>query len=154
METTIRLAGSADAAVIAGFNAAMADETEHLSLEREILRKGVEALLADPSKGYYYVAERDGKIAGQLMITFEWSDWRNADFWWIQSVYVLPEFRTQGIFRALYHHIETLARKRGNVCGLRLYVDENNGRAQKTYESLGMKRSHYRMMEIGFGSDK
>ena len=148
METQIRKAEFSDAPVIADFNAAMALETEQIELDRKILRNGVEALLADPSKGYYYLAERDGKIAGQLMITFEWSDWRNADFWWIQSVYVLPEFREQGVFRSLYTFIESLARSRGNVCGLRLYVEKGNVRARRTYETLGMHGSHYEMMEI------
>ena len=148
MNIIVRTAHPEDAAIIAGFNAAMALETEQIALDRDILRKGVEALLADPSKGFYYLAERDGKIAGQLMITYEWSDWRNADFWWIQSVYVLPEFRGQGIFRSLYTFIEALARSSGNVCGLRLYVEKGNDRARGTYESLGMHGSHYEMMEV------
>ena len=84
------------------------------------------------------------------MITYEWSDWRNATFWWIQSVYVRPECRKQGIFRALFRHIETIARTRGDVCGVRLYVEKENDCAQKTYEALGMKYSHYEMMEVDF----
>jgi ribosomal protein S18 acetylase RimI-like enzyme len=106
-------------------------------------------LFTDPSKGLYYIAESTGKIAGQLMITYEWSDWRNATFWWIQSVYVHPEYRNHGVFRALYRFIETIARTHGDVCGVRLYVEKENDRAQKTYEALGMKHSHYEMMEMG-----
>jgi GNAT superfamily N-acetyltransferase len=150
MDINIRIAAPADSAVISDYNALMAKETEGIELDRERLRKGVEALFTDMSKGVYYLAEIDGSVVGQLMITYEWSDWRNATFWWIQSVYVLPEYRNQGIFRALYRYIESLARKHGNICGLRLYVDDANKIAQKTYEALGMKQSHYKMMEVDF----
>jgi ribosomal protein S18 acetylase RimI-like enzyme len=150
MNISARLAAPSDVTIIAEFNAAMAKETEGIELNRERLRKGVEALFADPSKGLYYIAESNGKIAGQLMITYEWGDWRNATFWWIQSVYVRPEYRRRGVFRALYRYIETIAGTRGDVCGVRLYVDQSNDHAQKTYESLGMKHSHYEMMEIDF----
>jgi GNAT superfamily N-acetyltransferase len=148
MNLSVRLALPSDVSVIAEFNAAMAKETEGIELNRERLQKGVEALFADPSKGLYYIAESDGKIAGQLMITYEWSDWRNATFWWIQSVFVRPEYRRQGVFHALYRSIETIAGTRGDVCGIRLYVEKENDRAQKTYEALGMKHSHYEMMEM------
>ena len=148
MNLMVRLAAPSDASIIVEFNAAMAKETEGIELNREYLQKGVEALFADSSKGLYYIAESNGKIAGQLMITYEWSDWRNAAFWWIQSVYVRPEYRKQGVFRALYRSIETIARTRGDVCGVRLYVDKENGRAQKTYGTLGMKHSHYEMIEM------
>ena len=151
MDLSVRLAAPSDVSIIAEFNAAMAKETEEIELNRERLRKGVEALFADPSKGLYYIAESNGIIAGQMMITYEWSDWRNATFWWIQSVYVLPEYRRHGVFRALYRSIETIARTRGDVCGVRLYVEKDNDRAQKTYEALGMKHSHYEMMEIDLG---
>jgi ribosomal protein S18 acetylase RimI-like enzyme len=150
MNILIRQATDSDAALIADFNAFMAKETENLDLDRERLRKGTEALIADSSKGIYYLAESDGKVIGQLMITYEWSDWRNATFWWIQSVYVDPEFRQQGIFRSLYRYVESLARERGNVCGLRLYVDKSNVRAQQTYEALGMQCSHYQIREMDF----
>jgi GNAT superfamily N-acetyltransferase len=150
MNIITRYATFSDAAIIADFNASMAMETENLKLDRERLRKGTEALIADPTKGIYYVAEADGKIVGQLMITYEWSDWRNATFWWIQSVYVHPEYRKSGVFRSLYRYIESIARNRDDVCGLRLYVDQSNERAQQTYEALGMKRSHYRMMDADF----
>jgi GNAT superfamily N-acetyltransferase len=151
MELSVRLALPSDVSVIAEFNAAMAKETEGIELNRDRLQKGVEALFTDPSKGLYYIAESDGKIAGQLMITYEWSDWRNATFWWIQSVYVRQEYRRQGVFHALYRSIETIARTHGDVCGIRLYVEKENDRAQKTYEALGMKHSHYEMMEMELG---
>jgi GNAT superfamily N-acetyltransferase len=150
MNVTVRIAANADSTIVADYNAMMAKETEGIELNRDRLRKGTEALFADPSKGIYYIAEVDGKIVGQLMITYEWSDWRNATFWWIQSVYVHPEYRKQGIFRSLYRHIEAIAQKRGDVCGLRLYVDQSNKHAQQTYEALGMHRSHYQMMEVDF----
>jgi GNAT superfamily N-acetyltransferase len=151
MNISVRLAAPSDASIIVEFNAAMAKETEGIELNREYLQKGVEALFADSSKGLYYIAESNGKIAGQLMITYEWSDWRNAAFWWIQSVYVRPEYRKQGVFRALYRSIETIARTCGDVCGVRLYVERENDHAQKTYEALGMKHSHYEMMEMDLG---
>jgi len=150
MNITIRNAASSDAPLIAEFNEAMAQETETLTLDRERLQKGVEALLADSSKGFYLVAESNNTVVGQLMITYEWSDWRNADFWWIQSVYVHPSYRKHGVFRSLYRYIESLARTRGNVCGLRLYVEKENEHARKTYEALGMTPSHYQLMEAGF----
>jgi GNAT superfamily N-acetyltransferase len=150
MDINIKIAAPADSAVISDYNALMAKETEGIELDRERLRKGVEALFTDMSKGVYYLAEIDNTVVGQLMITYEWSDWRNATFWWIQSVYVLPEYRNQGIFRTLYRYIESLARKRGDVCGLRLYVDDANKIAQITYDALGMKQSHYKMMEVDF----
>ena len=148
MKILTREATDTDAVIIADFNASMAKETENIELDRDRLRKGTEALLANSSKGLYYLAEADGKVVGQLLITYEWSDWRNATFWWIQSVYVHPEYRHQGIFRSLYRSIETIARKRGDVCGLRLYVDTSNKRAQQTYKVLGMKHSHYQMMDV------
>ncbi|MGH9722083.1 MAG: GNAT family N-acetyltransferase [Bryobacteraceae bacterium] len=146
----IRRATLPDAGMIAEFNAAMALETEHLRLDASRLLAGVEGLLADPAKGFYLVAERDGQIAGQMMITFEWSDWRNGTFWWIQSVYVRTQFRGQGVFRALYDHIERLARKTDGICGLRLYVEQTNRRAQATYERSGMQRCDYKMYEVDF----
>ena len=150
MDIIIRQAAVTDAATIAEFNALMAKETENLELDRERLRKGTEALIADTSKGIYYLAEAGGRVVGQLMITYEWSDWRNATFWWIQSVYVHPEYRSRGVFRSLYRHIESIARTRGDICGLRLYVDNSNNRARQTYEALGMNRSHYQIMDVEF----
>jgi ribosomal protein S18 acetylase RimI-like enzyme len=147
MNIIIRNANPSDTGTLVAFNAVMAQETESLELDRERLRKGVESVLADSSKGFYIVAEINGAVVGQLMITYEWSDWRNATFWWIQSVYVLPSHRNHGVFRSLYRYIESSARSQGSVCGLRLYVEKENLRAQKTYEALGMTRSHYQMME-------
>jgi GNAT superfamily N-acetyltransferase len=150
MTIIIRPAAVSDAMIIAEFNALMAKETEDIDLDRELLRRGTDALLADSSKGIYYLAEIGDSVVGQLMITYEWSDWRNATFWWIQSVYVLPEYRRNGIFHKLYHYVESLARTRGDVCGLRLYVDTSNNHAKRTYELVGLKRSHYQMMDIDF----
>jgi len=146
----IRKANPADAVVIAEFNASIAEETEHRTLDRKILLRGVRALLKDPKKGVYFVAEMDGNVVGQLMITYEWSDWRNGNFWWIQSVYVRKEFRQQGVFRSLYARVEGLAKKRKGICGLRLYVERENERAQKTYETMGMRRTVYEMYEKEF----
>jgi GNAT superfamily N-acetyltransferase len=150
MNIIIRQATDSDAALIAEFNASMAKETENLELDRERLQKGTKALLADSSKGMYFLAETGGKVVGQLMITYEWSDWRNATFWWIQSVYVHPEYRRKGIFRSLYQHVAAIAQEHGDVCGLRLYVEKTNTRAHQTYEVLGMHHSHYQMMDVDF----
>ncbi|HTY09930.1 MAG TPA: GNAT family N-acetyltransferase [Bacteroidota bacterium] len=150
MPLKIRRATAADAKAIAGFNSALALETEHLELEHKRLLRGVLSLLNDPSKGYYILAEVDGAIAGQLMITFEWSDWRAATFWWVQSVYVAPEFRSAGVFTRLFQYIENAARKKKSVCGIRLYVEHNNNRAMQAYERLGMKKANYGLYEIDF----
>lgn len=143
----IRKATDRDAGVVAEFNGLLAEETEHRKLDRKILLRGVKAVLNDAAKGIYFLAVVNGMVAGQLLITYEWSDWRNGNFWWIQSVYVRKEFRQQGVFRALYEHVETLAKKNKLVCGLRLYVERRNERAQKTYENMGMKRAAYEMFE-------
>ncbi len=150
MNMKIRKATGRDAAVVTEFNALIAEETEHRSLDRKILLRGVKGVLSNRQKGIYFVAEVGGTVVGQLLITYEWSDWRNGNFWWIQSVYVRKEFREQGIFRALYSHVETLAKKNKRVCGLRLYVERQNERAQKTYENMGMKRAVYEMFEKDF----
>ena len=146
----IRKARSTDALVIAEFNRRLAWETERLALDPEVLRKGVAAVLSDAVKGIYYVGEYEGSVVGQLMITYEWSDWRNGNLWWIQSVYVKEEFRTQGVFKALFRHLENLARTSGGVAGLRLYMHADNERARKTYERLGMKDSNYEVFEMEF----
>lgn len=146
----IRRATIDDAKVIAEFNGFLAEETEHRTLEKQTLSLGVKAILADATKGIYFLAEENGTVVGQLMITYEWSDWRNGNFWWIQSVYVREEFRQLGVFRKLYGHVEELARKRKDVCGLRLYVEGENERAQNTYEKMGMNRSAYEMFEKEF----
>jgi ribosomal protein S18 acetylase RimI-like enzyme len=128
----------------------MALETEHKRLDPATVGKGVQTALGNPAHGRYFVAEIDGQVVGQLMITYEWSDWRNAVFWWIQSVYVLPEARRHGVFRALYDHVEALARATPGVCGLRLYVENDNMRAQKTYVGCGMANAGYLVMETDY----
>ena len=150
MGISIRNAAITDAAIIASNNSCMAEETEGRTLEPDIIGPGVEALLADPGKGRYWVAESAGQIVGQLMVTYEWSDWRNGMLWWIQSVYIAPDFRRQGVFSALYHHVESLAATEPDVCGLRLYVEDNNHRAQQAYEALGMVKPSYVVMESMF----
>jgi len=150
MNINIRPATVADTAVIARFNALIAAETEHITLDEGRLQKGVAALLKDSSKGLYFLAEMNDLAVGQLMITYEWSDWRNGTFWWIQSVYVEAHARETGVFKSLFEYIHSLASRRPDVCGLRLYVDENNARARQTYARLGMKESHYRMYELDF----
>lgn len=143
----IRPAQKEDVVSLVEFNQAMALETEGKRLDAQVLRGGVEAVFRDMQKGFYVVAENDGKIAGGLMITFEWSDWRGQWFWWIQSVYILPEYRGQGIYRMLYEFVKDKAKESKDVCGFRLYVEKENERAQKVYEKLGMKSSHYLMYE-------
>lgn len=146
----IRIAERKDAASLVEFNQAMALETEGKQLDSEILKSGVEAVFDDDRKGFYAVAEADGKIVGGLMITYEWSDWRNRWFWWIQSVYILPDYRGKKIYRLLYEFIVEKAQQKGDVCGLRLYVERENVNAQKVYEKLGMQLSHYQMFEEDF----
>lgn len=143
----IRIAEKQDAPALVEFNQAMALETEGKKLNSGVLQKGVEAIFEDEKKGFYVVAEEDGKIVGGLMITFEWSDWRNAWFWWIQSVYILPEYRGRSIYRLLYEYVKEKANESKNVCGFRLYVEKENEKAQKVYEKLGMESSHYLMYE-------
>jgi len=150
MPLSIREGRSTDAAVIADFNAALALETEHKQLDRTRLEPGVRALLSDPWKGRYYIAELDGRVVGQAMVTYEWSDWRDGMFWWLQSVFVDVAYRKQGVFRALYRHIEAAARNDSTACGLRLYVEDNNLRAKQTYHALGMQRGGYEVLEVDF----
>jgi ribosomal protein S18 acetylase RimI-like enzyme len=150
MDLRLREATGPDADIITDFNAAMAAETEGIALDRARLDRGVRAVLADRSKGFYLVAELDGEIVAQTLITYEWSDWRNGVFWWIQSVYVKPEFRGRGVFTRIYEYVAGLARDSGSVCGLRLYVEHENQRAQRTYERLGMRRTVYHMYEADF----
>jgi GNAT superfamily N-acetyltransferase len=150
MSIHIRRATDADADRITEFNALLASETEHLELDLTRLHQGVRTLLADDSKGIYFLVELDGHVVGQLMITYEWSDWRNGTFWWLQSVYVEKSARGKGVFTTLYRYVESLARSDKDVCGFRLYVEKNNAHAQRTYSSFGMKKSQYELYEIEF----
>lgn len=143
----IRLAEKGDANNLVEFNQAMALETEGKRLDSDILRNGVEAVFQDEKKGFYVVAEENTTICGGLMVTFEWSDWRNSWFWWIQSVYILPDFRGRKIYRSMYEFVKEKAASEKNVCGFRLYVEKENGTAQKVYEKSGMESSHYLMYE-------
>lgn len=143
----VRLANKNDAAAMVEFNQAMALETEGKTLDSNVLENGVSAVFEANDKGFYVVTDENGRIAGGLMVTFEWSDWRNAWFWWIQSVYILPEFRGRKIYSLMYAFVKNLAREQGNVCGFRLYVEHDNKNAQKVYEKLGMESSHYLMYE-------
>jgi GNAT superfamily N-acetyltransferase len=147
---SIRKAVSADVETMVEFNVAMARETEDKGLDREIVTNGVRAVIEDPNKGFYLLAEFEGRLVGQLMVTFEWSDWRNGNFWWIQSVYVLPEFRGKKIFSILYRKVEDMARNEGGAVGLRLYVEKDNSVARQVYVNIGMRESDYRMYEIDF----
>ena len=142
----IRKATPDDAESIIDFQQNMAWETEHLILVPEKITKGVAAVFASSTRGQYWVAEDNGNVVASLLITYEWSDWRNGNVWWFQSVYVLPDYRRKGIFRSMYVHIKDVAEKQ-NVAGLRLYVETNNSKAQRTYESLGMISEHYKMYE-------
>ena len=143
----IRKAGKHDIDALIGFNEAMAFETEGKKLFTGTLRKGVEAVFDDPRKGFYVVAEDNGNAIGGLMVTFEWSDWRDGWFWWIQSVYVNPDYRGKGIYSRLYDFVKSKARDAGGVCGFRLYVEKENVNAQHIYEKVGMEETYYLMYE-------
>ena len=143
----IRVAAASDAADLVNFNQAMALETESKTLSAEVLTPGVEAVFSDPTKGFYVVAEDNGSIVGGLLVTYEWSDWRNAWFWWIQSVYVNPDYRGKRIYSQLYDFVKRDAAAAGNVCGFRLYVEKENVHAQRVYEKVGMEETYYLMYE-------
>ncbi|MZG54125.1 MAG: GNAT family N-acetyltransferase [Nitrospinae bacterium] len=142
----IREASASDITVLAQNNQALALETENLQLNSETILAGVSNAL-EKEDCHYFVAELNGEVAGQTMITYEWSDWRNGVMWWIQSVYVRPEHRKKGLFRALFNHIESLARNDPEVKALRLYVMENNPSGKNTYKNLGMEDSGYIVYE-------
>lgn len=163
---SVRDATRADIDRIAGFQQAMAMETEGRTLDADTIRRGVTAVFDDPLKGFYIVAVVDegdcnsggdsgddggvDKVVGSLLITYEWSDWSAATWWWIQSVYVDAAWRRKGIYRTLYEHILSMTDGRDDICGIRLYVERTNTVAQKTYSALGMSHSHYDMYEIVF----
>jgi len=146
-ELKVRAGRPEDAPAIVDFQLRMARETEDLELDRDTLTGGVEAVFADPRKGAYWVAERQGQLVGGLLTTFEWSDWRNGTILWIQSVYVVPEERGRGVYRALYEHLRAKVEADPALKGIRLYVDKRNAGAQRVYERLGMTREHYDTFE-------
>ncbi|MBM3727329.1 MAG: GNAT family N-acetyltransferase [Acidobacteria bacterium] len=146
----VRPATGADAVWIVEFNQAMAWETEHKRLDAAVLSRGVERLIEQPAMGFYLVAELEGTIAGCLLVTTEWTDWRDGVFWWIQSVYVAPAFRRRGVYRALYAHVKSMAAANPEIRGLRLYVERDNHSAQQTYRRLGMAETAYRIFEEEF----
>jgi GNAT superfamily N-acetyltransferase len=143
----IRKATMSDAAVITEFNVVLALESEGMTLDPAVVRPGVEAVLRDPSRGTYFAACEDGRLIGLLLVTYEWSDWRNGNFWWLQSVYVHKDFRSKGVFKSLLAHIDEQARKSPDVCGFRLYVDNHNTHAQEVYRRLGLARTNYQILE-------
>lgn len=143
----VREATLGDVSLMARWAEAMAFETENKQLDLDLVSRGISIGIEDPSRSRYFMAGIDGEPVGTLMFTFEWSDWRCAWWWWIQSVYVAPAHRRQGVYRALYAHVLDLAQQQEDVCGLRLYVERGNSNAQRTYEFLGMADSGYRMYE-------
>ena len=147
----IRQATHSDISTIVVFNIAMASETEDKALDPITLQQGVSEVLSNPVKGFYLLAVFSETIVGQLMITSEWSDWRNGYFWWIQSVYVNQDHRKRGVYKALNEEVLNLARLNGGICGIRLYVDKDNTAAQQVYRNLGMSESNYEMYEIELG---
>jgi ribosomal protein S18 acetylase RimI-like enzyme len=149
-EIRIREATASDIDRIAEFQQALASESEGKKLDHELLKQGIREVFQDKDKGFYLLAESDNQVVGGLLITYEWSDWRNATFWWIQSVYVDSRWRRRGVYRALHNHVHSIASSRDDICGIRLYVERNNTVAQQTYDSLGMSQSHYHLYEIDF----
>ncbi|MCD4658100.1 MAG: GNAT family N-acetyltransferase [Planctomycetes bacterium] len=143
----IRVGMKDDAETLAKFNRNMAIETENKDLNENTVNSGVLTMLENPNFGFYLVAEVNKQVVGSLMITTEWSDWRNSQYWWIQSVYVMPMYRKQGIYKSLYEHVKLIASKRMDVHGFRLYVEKNNRIAQETYRKLGMSETEYFMFE-------
>ena len=150
MKYDVRAATGADVDALVAFNRAMAAESEDKALDLERLRAGIEALLERPDGGYYLIAWHRRERAGALMLTFEWSDWRDGRFWWIQSVFVAPQWRRRGVYSALHAHVRNAARADPRACGLRLYVERDNVGAMATYRALGMAETHYRIYEEEF----
>jgi len=151
MDILIRDAEPTDWAAIAEYNRLLATETEDKELDWDVISEGVKKVLGDIHKGRYFLAEAEGRIIGTTMITYEWSDWRDGWVWWIQSVYVHPDFRGQGVFSGLYRHVEALAEASGVVRAIRLYVLTSNTRARATYHKLGMAETGYTVLEAGDG---
>ena len=146
----VRNATRDDVPFLADCNIAMAYESEKKHLDRDVLTRGIVAVFDHPERGFYVVAECEGKAVGSLLITHEWSDWRNGGWWWIQSVYVIPDVRRGGVFSAMYREIETRAKASAGVIGLRLYVEKENSRAQATYAALGMEPAYYSLYQASF----
>lgn len=144
----LREATPSDAAAIVDFNRRLAWETEQKTLDTETLSRGVARLLGEPAAGFYRIAESAGEVVGQLMVTFEWSDWRDGWFWWVQSVYVREDLRRSGVFRSLFEDVVRMAKECGDVVGVRLYVERDNLRAQQTYAALGMADPGYLVREL------
>jgi ribosomal protein S18 acetylase RimI-like enzyme len=147
---SVRIGQDKDVDTLVKHNIALSAETEQKRLSQPIVAQGVRTLLKNPQYGFYSVAEIDGEVVGSCMITYEWSDWRCSLFWWIQSVYVKPEFRRQGIFRKLYEFLTEKAAQEQNVCGFRLYVEKSNHIGQNTYSGVGMKEAPYKLYEESF----
>lgn len=143
----VRKARLEDVGVIAGFNQSMAMETEGKRLDDVVIGPGVKAMLENPQRGFYLIVEVGQLPVACLMVTYEWSDWRNGMFWWIQGVNVIKDFRRQGIYRRMYEHLKQLAITEGGVCGFRLYAENDNQRAHATYRAMGMDQCHYQMFE-------
>ena len=143
MPIVVRRGIPTDANVIAQFNGQLAEESEGIQLDATTIKRGVEAILADQNKGVYYLACDGDDILGQLAVTLEWSDWRNGWYWWLQSVYVRADARGRGIFRTLFEHVVHCAEAAADVAAIRLYVEQHNARALRTYESVGMKPAGY-----------
>jgi GNAT superfamily N-acetyltransferase len=143
----IREGRPVDASTIVDFQIRMARETEDLGLDPATVRRGVAAVLDDPRRGRYWVVEEGGELLASTLITTEWSDWRNGDVWWIQSLYVVPEARRRGIFRAIYAHLKQQVEESPDLKGLRLYVEKDNDRARRAYEAMGMSADHYVLYE-------
>lgn len=147
MNTKIRFATIEDWEAIAQFQVLMAEETENVTLDKNTIENGVKAVFENPHFGKYYVAENEGKIIACLLTTYEWSDWRSAMVWWLQSVYVLPEYRKTGVFSMMYQHIKSLVAADANIGGIRLYMINSNHRARAVYEAMGMDGHHYQLFE-------
>ena len=146
----IRKAARGDVATVVDFSAQLAQETKAFALDKDLARRGVEVVLADPSKGIYWLAEVNGVVVGQILLTTEWSDWRDGFFWWIQGVFIKKEWRGRGVFHALFDFVHEQAAEHRDVCGVRLCVEARNSRAKRVCESLGMERTHYEVYEMDF----
>jgi ribosomal protein S18 acetylase RimI-like enzyme len=145
---SVRKSILADLKTLADFQQRLAKESESFELDLSTVKKGIQAMFDDPSRGTYFIAEVDGVIAGCHSVTYEWSDWRNGMVWWLQSVYVAEQFRKNGVFKAMYDNLQSLIKADPNVVGLRLYVDKSNAAAQKVYASIGMNGDHYAVFEL------